>query len=92
MQSYVSLLITNIYLDWDYKGNRGLLVFLISPWGKNSNSDALTIPLVAFISSFVFSQLNSDVSQDVSSVALGFVHFQPLSVMERTTVGTILMN
>lgn len=65
---------------------------MISPWGKNSNSETLTIPLVVFISSFVFSQLNSGVNQDVSSVALGFVLFQPLSVMERTTVGTILMN
>lgn len=66
-------------------------VVLSSPQGKNSTSETLTI-LAVFISSFVFSQLNSDVSQDVSSVELGFVLFQPLSAMERTTVGTILMN
>lgn len=66
-------------------------MFLISPWLKN-NSETETIALVVFISSFVFSQLNSGASQDVSSVELGFVLSQPLSVMERMTVVTILMN
>jgi len=47
---------------------------------------------MVLISSFLFSQLNSDVSQDVFSAELDFVLFQPLSVMERMIVGTILMN
>lgn len=72
-------------------------ILLISPWRKSNTIDTLTVLLIVLISSLLFgfdffSQRNSDVSQDVFSAELDFVHFQPLSVMERMIVGTILMN